>query len=578
MSILLSAVHRRDFDSARAQERMQAILEAIAPEPVRHAARCEVRRAGRHVQGTLNLPGHSPRRDLSLCQGKLYDSEDSWWRTGSGVPDGSFAIIRDGAEAFEAVTDPAGSRMLWTYKDDGLFVVSNSERAATMYAGRFELNRDVVPWMVSTGTRGLFASYNRHLRQLPPAAVARLDKRSWHLEVTAGEIRFAEAARSDAEHLAALDAALAATFASFHAQDARQAAISLSGGVDSRALAIYLIRDEAAGWRSFTTGSKAAFALADSDVAAARRIATALGLPNSKIVSEIVDGHLPDRLRSFVIASEGRHDHLSRLDGGAGLMAIYREGNLSIIRGDQSFGRKASAPQPLAVRASMEFLLCSEIANLKPHLAAFGLEGQTLPAELRQRPGETLETWRDRLHQSYRVPMVLAALTEHKAGYCDTLNPLLSRRALELSRSLPDRLRTGKALFRELVQSIGPDLGFVGRVGAPNRLDNLRHREIVRTMREALASETAAEVFGAPFARWMRTEIHPVRHFCTRVLQAIGKRRSRQYLHRRPATLTEVHLDPLRLAFRLYIAVTMIDQLKADAHLAPAVPLLHEAA
>ena len=105
--------------------------------------------------------------------------------------------------------------------------------------------------------------------------------------------------------------------------------------------------------------------------------------------------------------------------------------------------------------------------------------------------------------------MVLAALTEHKAGYFDTLNPLLSRRALEVSRSLPDRLRTGKALFRELVQSIGPDLGFVGRVGAPNRLDNMRHREIVRTMREALASETAAEVFGAPFARWMRAEIHP---------------------------------------------------------------------
>ncbi len=393
----------------------------------------------------------------------------------------------------------------------------------------------------------------------------------------AGEIRFAEAARSDAEHLAALDAALAATFASFRAQDARHAAISLSGGVDSRALAIYLTRDEAAGWTSFTTGSKAAFALADSDVAAARRIAAALGLPNSKIVSEIVDGHLPDRLRSFVIASEGRHDHLSRLDGGAGLMATFREGNLSIIRGDQSFGLKASAPQPLAVRASMEFLLCSEVANLKPHLAAFGLAGQTLPPKLEQQPGETLETWRDRLHQSYRVPMVLAALTEHKAGYFDTLNPLLSRRALEVSRSLPDRLRTGKALFRELVQGIGPDLGFVGRVGAPNRLDNMRHREIVRTMREALASETAAEVFGAPFARWMRTEIHPVRHFCTRVLQAIGKRR-RQYLHRGPATLTEVHLDPLRLAFRLYIAITMIDQLKADAHLAPAVPLLHEAA
>jgi hypothetical protein len=478
---------------------------------------------------------------------------------------------------FEAVSDPAGSRMLWYYKDDGLFVVSNSERAATMYAGRFELNRDVVPWMVSSGTRGPFASYNRHLRQLPPAAVARLDKRSWHFEVTAGEIRFAEVARSDAEHLAALDAALAATFASFRPQDARHAAISLSGGVDSRALAIYLARDEAAAWESFTSGSRAAFALADSDASAARRIAGALGLPNAMMVSEIVDGPLPDRLRSFVIASEGRHDHLSRLDGGASLMAIFSAGHPSIIRGDQSFGLKASAPQALAVRASMELLLCSEIANLKPHLAAFGLEGHALPAELRQRPGETLETWRDRLHQSFRVPMVLAALTEHKAAYVDAINPLLSRRALEVSRSLPDRLRTGKALFRELVQRLGPDLGFVGRVGAPNRLDNMRHREIVRTMRESLASETAAEIFGAPFARWMRTEIHPVRHFCNRVIPAIRKRQ-RRYLRRGPAPLTDVHLDPLRLAFRLYIAITMVDQLKADAHLAPAVPMFHEAA
>jgi hypothetical protein len=563
MSIFASAVHRRGFDAEAARERMAAILREIAPEPVRGTARCDAEVVGSHVQGRLNLPDHSLRRGLSLCQGKLFDVGASWWEPGSGVPDGSFAIVRDGPDAFEAVTDPAGSRMLWYYHDDDLFLVSNSERAVTMYAGRFELNRDVVPWVVSTGTRGLGGSYNRLLRQLPPAAVAQLDRATWDLGVTAEEIRFREVPRSREEHLAALDAALSATFAAFGPSDAAHGIIALSGGTDSRALAAYLSRDAAAGWRSYSVGSPQAIAMPASDASVAARVAAAVGLNHQTIVSETATEPLRLLLRRFVLGGEGRHDHMNRLDGGTTQRVLGAEGITSMIRGDEGFGWKPVAPTPLAVRQSMELLLCGDIANLRPHLTAFGLEGHAFPEELRQSPDETLEAWRDRLYHRFRLPVVLAALTEHKSAYFDVINPLLSRRALEVTRSLPDALRTDKALFREVVRQVGPDIDFAGRDGAPIRLENMRHAEVVRAMREALASETAERVFGAPLARWARAEIHPVRHFCNRVVQAVGKRRRR--LGGRPPSTTAIHLEPLRLAFRMYIAVTMIDQLEADA-------------
>ena len=161
----------------------------------------------------------------------------------------------------EAVSDPAGSRMLWYYLDDGQFVVSNSERAITMYVGRFDFEPAVVPWLVSTGTRGPGLSYSRHLRLIPPSGTARLDKAAWTLTVNAPPIRFAEVPRDREAHLAALEAALSETFATFGEADAEHAILALSGGTDSRALAAFLSRPPGHRWRSFTGGTTEAAGL-----------------------------------------------------------------------------------------------------------------------------------------------------------------------------------------------------------------------------------------------------------------------------------------------------------------------------
>ena len=98
MSLLVSAIHRRDVDPELAKTKLIGILRELAPEPIRPTASCEVRQRGHHIQGTINVPGHYPRHGLSLCQGKLYDSSEQWWQPGSGVPDGSYAIVRDGPQ------------------------------------------------------------------------------------------------------------------------------------------------------------------------------------------------------------------------------------------------------------------------------------------------------------------------------------------------------------------------------------------------------------------------------------------------------------------------------------------------
>lgn len=561
MSRFISAVCRHGRFSDLARANLQAALAEIAVTGD-SVIRIHDETAGRHIQATCDVPARYRRKGLSLCLGKFFEVRADWWKPGAGVPDGSFALVRSDAAAVEAVSDPAGGRMVWTYFDDEIFVVSNSERAITLFTGRFDLDPDVAPWILSTGTRGPGRSYNRHLRLVPPAGIARLDRAAWTLDVTAEEIAFAAVERTPEEHLDVLETALRATFASFGVQDARHMLLSLSGGVDSRALAALLAGNGTGGWRSFASGTEAAAAMEGSDVAVAARVAGALGLDHRHLVATPATGRIEDLLRHFILVTEGRHDHINGLQSLA-TSAVIREAPADgIVRGDECFGWKHAAT-PFAVRQSMDLLLCRDISNFRGRLARFGLDRQAMPEGYAQRPGETLATWRDRLYATFRAPTILAALTESKAGFYDAINPLLSRRALAVARSLPDELRTDKALFRALVARIGPDVPLATRDGAPRRIEALRGGDDVRDLlRATLASETARRTFGVPLTAWLRRELHPAREAMDRLVQALLRRLPRA-LRRRAAE--DYRLAPLRLAFRVHVATVMIDQLTADA-------------
>jgi hypothetical protein len=121
-------------------------------------------------------------------------------------------------------------------------------------------------------------------------------------------------------------------------------------------------------------------------------------------------------------------------------------------------------------------------------MMSLGLTDIYLPDRFGRDAGETLESWRDRLYHSYRIPVVLAALNEIKAGFLDALNPLLARNVLQTIRILPDHARTDKVTFKAIVEGDSPDVPYA-REGSNITIDKLlRSQSFLQTVRDELDS------------------------------------------------------------------------------------------
>lgn len=582
MSKLIVACHRHAPDIEEAARRARRCLAEITPDPFRADARIETRTAaagaGHQVQAVLNLPASSLRSGMSLCQGRILGSRAGWAEPGAPLPDGSYALIRDDARHLEAATDPTAGRSLWVYFDEELFVVSNSQRAATIYAGRFEFDPEVAPWILATGALGLGQSYSRLLRPLPPASRAVLDKAEWRLRWTEGADPFAPrpdlVAAPAGERRAALDTALRETMADFSPEEAPRMTLSLSGGADSRAIAALLPRGTR--WRSASGGPAGAERLADTDAGVAAQVAAALGFEHRFLPVFAAPEPIETVITRFVLASEGRVDHLEGyLDGLAHHHALARDGTEALIRGDTGLGGPVFHPadSELAARATIGLLTCRDLACLAPRADAFGLAGQSLPETLARAPGESLVTWRDRLYPRFRGTVVLSALTETKAYGLEMVNPLRSRRILEVSAALSDAERLDKALFRAVMRDIAPrlfapDPPFARHHGGPVMVSVLRRPAARRLLEASLGSEVAREAFGAPLLDWLGDRVSPAEVIRARARRAFTRLTG---MRSDPAGADALDAHPLRLAFRVHMARVMIERLRADAALlAPA--------
>ncbi len=571
MSKLIVAYHRRTPDFAEAGARAERCLAEIIPDIFRPGARIETAGGGHHVRATLNLPAASLRAGLSLCQGRILGDPAGWDSPGAPLPDGSYALIRDAPHALEAASDPTASRALWVYFDADLFVVSNSQRAITLYAGRFQFDPEVGPWILSTGALGLGQSYGRHLRPLPPAGCVTLDKAAWRIRWTRGALRFAPEPDAGARR-AALRDGLTGTLADFGAADAGRSILSLSGGADSRAIAALLARGGAGRWRSVSGGPAGAEHLADTDAGVGGAVAATLGLRHRFLPVFASPEPIEAVIERFVLASEGRIDHLEGyLDGLAHLRDLAEDGTELLIRGDTCLGGPAWQPpeSELAARGTIGLLTCADLADLGPRAAAFGLAGQRPPAALERRADESLLTWRDRTYPRFRGTTVLSALTETKAYGLEVVNPLLSRRLWTVAAALPDPDRLDKALFRAVMRELeprlfAPDPPYARRHGGPVMVEALGRPAARRLLLASLGSATAGEIFGEPLLDWLRGRLAP-----GQAIRARAWRTLERLAGAGPAAGPAVH--PLRLAFRVHMARVMVERLRADAALiAPA--------
>ncbi|HYF16763.1 MAG TPA: hypothetical protein VEA40_02770, partial [Ramlibacter sp.] len=80
---------------------------------------------------------------------------------------------------------------------------------------------------------------------------------------------------------------------------------------------------------------------------------------------------------------------------------------------------------------------------------------QELLADLRS---ETLSSRRDELYYGFRIRQALVSSSKLKNADLEVYNPLLGRRVMEWSRSIPDGLRNYKLLFKHVIKHSFPEL------------------------------------------------------------------------------------------------------------------------
>lgn len=523
----------------------------------------------------FNPNGATRLRGTSICIGALLGDPQDWHRPGSSAVDGSYALLRSDSRRVELVADPAGTRTIWYTLRPDSFIASTSQRAIVSLLGEFEPNRRVIPWVLSSGTLGPFGGWDSRLKQLAPGERLVLDRQLWSTRSEVAPVSFEPAMKCDrARHGERLADAVADACAQWPF-DPSKWVLPLSGGVDSRGL-LMLFRSRAV-VRTITWGLGTGRYERNNDAQIASEVAAKLGVENRFFSVDLSSEPRERLLQRFLVAGEGRVAKISGyLDGFAVWKTLCEEGIDGIIRGDEAFGS-------MSVRTDYEARFTARLTLLADYFddeerASFELADQTIPESLLRRPQETLATWRDRLYQQFRVPVLLAGLTDLKAGYVEVANPLLAGRVLDRVRTLPDSLRTGKRLWRELVDAMAPNVAFASRSAVLMLSEFLADAAMRRLMLAELESARCRDLLGPQlqrrFSAIIRTAPHEAAGSAAKPaaqLQRAGLSGGIRAAARRWVALKPT-LQPMELAFRAFIVCRMHTLLKADADALPAEP------
>jgi hypothetical protein len=482
-----------------------------------------VRRERGVVSVVFNPPERVEARGASVCVGALCGGSDAWNQAGGASPDGSFALLRADERMVELVADAVASRTVWYVLTEELFVASTSQRAVASVLGSFEPDRRAFAWMLSSGSLGPGFGWDARVRSVPIGGRVRLDRTNWRLAIDEPSIGLGSGSSREPwslprsglpklrgagpRHQRRLDGALEQAFAGY-AFDPGRWILPLSGGVDSRGILLFLndaTHFRGTPFRSVTWGVERSLDDPRSDGRIAERLADRFGLEH-RFLPISVSGEPRERLIDrFLVAGEGRTDRLSGYLDGFEIWRIFAEqGCEGVIRGDEAFGWNA-------VRDEADVLRECGVTRLGDVLdersrAAFALPEQPLPSALERRARESLASWRDRLYQQFRLPVLLAALTDLKCAYVEVTNPLLSSSIIECVRTLPDRLRTDKRLWRRIVTQRSPAIPFAARTGVYPLRDFVREPATLELMLEELGSDSAHDVLGQELARSLRAD------------------------------------------------------------------------
>ncbi|MBN1240791.1 MAG: hypothetical protein JXB36_19975 [Gammaproteobacteria bacterium] len=568
MSRALLVCHRRAADAECTEHRIARLAERLTPDNLVPALPQIARRDG-VVAAVFEPSPATAVHEVSIRLGATTGAGSLWWKPGAKAPDGCFALLRADEDRVELVADATASRTLWYVLTDDLFVASSSQRAIVALLGSFEPNHDAAAWMLSSATLGPGNAWDLRLAPVPPGGRVTLDRRSWRLRAAADSAPLAPQDLAPDEHRRRLEQAVEAAVGSFEHEPAMWL-LPLSGGIDSRGLLLAHLRAgvPADRLRCVTWGRRAALEEPGTDAYVARALAERFGVEHRYFETDVSDEDRDVLIDRFLVAGEGRIGHISGYLDGFELWRRFRaEGVHGVIRGDHSFG---GAP----VRTPEAVMQNAGLLTLEDHFPGdartwFDLPRQTLPAEFARGASESLDDWRDRLRQQFRLPAVMAALTDLKTPYVEVVNPLLCEPVAECNRHLPVELRTGKRLWKEIVNAWAPGVTPARRPATLPVQGFLDDDDMLERMMDELASGDALDALGPGTSRSLRASVYDRlerrRASSSKPARAVGaaarKLRSvaRKLRHRPP------QIDPVVVAFRGIIVTRMNAMLEKDA-------------
>ncbi len=450
----------KDFES----DRIKNICDSLNPDNI-NPNLTQVLNLKQTKIGISNPLPNLKLYENGIVLGELFGDEKNWDQINGTHPDGNYIIIRWDKSHLELLSDILGTRALWYYFDEELLIASTSQRAIVEYLGDFEFNENLIPWMLCNGLLGPGHSWDKRFKLLAPNAVLKLDKESWRITVQKEEVHFKTNKLSDSENISLLEKKLKETLENIQF-DYKKWYLTLSGGYDSRGILGFLNRFDCSGnkLKSITWGLKDRIREKGNDAYVAKKLAQEEEISHTYYATDSTLGNFETVFERFLINGEGRIDHLGGYMDGFNIWSTLFDNKISgVIRGDEVFG-SYNFISDYHLKKFIGLTLPSDYENLKelPYLNDFS---EKLPENYEKHPYESEAVWRDRLYQSYLVPIFLSALTDLKSSYVEQVNPLLSKRLIYFIREMPDHLRTEKKAFKKIVKSLNFKVPFAKKTG-----------------------------------------------------------------------------------------------------------------
>jgi hypothetical protein len=334
------------------------------------------------------------------------------------------------------------------------------------------------------------------------------------------------------------------------------------------------------GLKAVTWGLRSALEDRQSDAWVARELARHFGLAHEYYEMDLSNEAVEKVLDRFLVAGEGRTDHISGyMDGFAVWKRLHESGCQGVLRGDEAFGWR-----PVTTRSGV--LHCIGITRLSDYgnlqLSEIpGLHEQILPGPFQQSEKESLSQWRDRLYQIFRAPYILAALNDLKCAYVEILNPLLARAVIDRVRRLPDLCRTDKRLFKNIVDHGNHSLAYAENPAIEAQVSILRNSTLIDLVLRELNGSQARLVFPESVLSDLAVNVSRVASSRSAARSNSGRFKSllkrilpirvvaiiKACLSQNHGNFTAVKIDANRLAFRAYIISRMTSLLGQDAKL-----------